>query len=105
MGKRSVTWLPGVGTRGELRLRGHFPIESLPRPPLVTIAVNGQVVDRFTPASANIDRSWTVAARDGQPNELTIEIDEVLNLARSGLGADSRDLGFQLKGLSWRPAP
>lgn len=105
MGSRSVTWLPAVPDRGELRLRGHFPLESLPRAPVVTIRMNGEVVDRFTPQQANVDRAYTVATRRGQPDELTIEIDEVLNLALAGISNDTRDLGFQLKGLSWRPAP
>jgi len=104
MGKHSVTTLPALPGRGHLRLRGHVPIDALPRPPVMTLRINGRPLDQFTVKVADVDRLYVIDTRPDAASELTIDLDEVLNLSGRGAGDDARDLGFQLKGLSWQPA-
>jgi hypothetical protein len=100
-----VTRLAPVADRGELRLRFYVPLDGVPKPPLVTVSFNGEVVERFIGRTAEVEKKWIVKSRRGQPNELTIETDQLVNPARAGLADDSRDLGLQLQALTWRAAP
>ena len=98
MSGHSVTTLPPIAGPGELRFRGHVPTDAVPRPPVLTVSVNGAVIDRFTVTNDDLDKRYVIDGRAGQPSVLTIDIDEVIHLP-----GDARILGFQLKGLSWRP--
>jgi hypothetical protein len=69
----------------------------------VTVSENGQMLERFAATAANLENTYVIDAR-GRQNELVIETDDAVNPARSGIGADARDLGLQLRGMSWRPA-
>jgi hypothetical protein len=104
MGRHSVTILPAVPGRGALRIRGHVPSDALPRPAVMTVRLNGQVLDQFAVPDDEVDRHYIVETRPGLASELTIDVDQALNLKQRGVTADARDLGFQLKGLSWQPA-
>jgi hypothetical protein len=64
----------------------------------MTVAVNGKVIDRFTVTDQDLDKRYVLDGRAGQPSVLTLDIDQVIHLPHDG-----RILGFQLKGLSWRP--
>jgi len=103
MGARSMTRLSAMPGRAELRLRFHLPTDGKHPFPVVTISLNGQIVDRFRPATAGVEKTYAVAGRGTTPNDLVIETDGVINLGRAGIAPDSRDLGIQLQELSWRP--
>src|SRR6266849_718756 len=98
MGARSMTRLSAMPGRAELRLRFHLPTDGKHPFPVVTISLNGQIVDRFRPATAGVEKTYAVAGRGTTPNDLVIETDGVINLARAGIAPDSRDLGIQLQG-------
>jgi len=104
MGRHSVTVLPALPGRGQLRIRGHVPIDALPRPPVMTLHIDGRPLDQFTVRVADLDRLYVIETRPDVASELTIDLDEVVNLSGRGASDDARDLGFQLKGLSWQPA-
>ena len=98
MGGHSTTILPPVAGRGELHFRGHVPVDAVPKPPVMSVAVNGSVIDRFTVSDQDLDKRYVLDGRAGQSLVLTLDIDQVIRLTDDG-----RSLGFQLKGLSWRP--
>lgn len=102
MGGRSTTLLPALHGSGELTLRFYVPLDALPRPPHVTITFNGTPVETFPAATSEIARTYTLASRTGAPNELRIETDGVVNPAQLGKGGDTRNLGLQLRGLTWK---
>ena len=99
MGRRSVTRLAPLSGRGTLRAKLYVPLDGLAKPPVITVAFNGAVLDRFTANTADIDKRWTVNSRQGQPNDLIIETDDVVKPP-----GDPRDLGLQLQALTWRVA-
>jgi len=99
MGRRSVTRLAPLAGRGTLRTKFYVPLDGLTKPPVVTVSFNGEVIERFTATTADIDKRWTVNSRQGQPNELVIETDGVVKP-----GGDPRELGLQLQALTWRVA-
>lgn len=102
MGRKSVTRLAPVGERGALRMKFYVPLDGLSKPPVVTVSFNGVVLERFTAATADVDKRWTVTSRQGQgqPNELIVETDEVVKPP-----GDPRELGLELLSLAWRAAP
>jgi hypothetical protein len=105
MGAKSMARLSAVSGRGELQVRFHFPSDRNRQFPVVTMSLNGQIVDRFHPATAAVEKTYTVAGRGRTPNLLVIETDRTVNLARAGIAPDDRDLGLQLLELSWHPLP
>jgi hypothetical protein len=105
MGARSMTRLSAVPGRAEIRVRFHLPTDGKHPFPVVTISLNGQIVDRFRPATAGVEKTYEVAGRGRTPNDLVLETDSVVNLSRAEIAPDRRDLGLQLQGLSWRPLP
>jgi MFS family permease len=105
MGPRSETRLSAVPGPARLHFDFHFPSDGKQSFPVVTISLNGQIVDRFRPADSAVEKTYTVAGRGNAPNDLVIETDGVVNLSRAGIAHDARDLGLELLGLSWRPLP
>ncbi|MGZ7040391.1 MAG: hypothetical protein ACXVH7_01240 [Thermoanaerobaculia bacterium] len=105
MGSRSATRLSAVPGRARLHFEFHFPSDGKQPFPIVTISLNGQIVDRFRPAASGVEKTYTVTGRGNAPNDLEIETDSVVNLSRAGIAHDARDLGLELLGLSWRPLP
>lgn len=102
MSGRSLTKLPALRGNGQLALALYVPLDALPKAPTVTVTFNGAVIDTFVASKSEMARSYSLASRDGAPNELRIETDGVVNPARMGKGGDSRDLGLQLRGLTWK---
>jgi hypothetical protein len=102
MGGRSTTLLPALQGRGELTMHFYVPLDALPQPPHVTITFNGAPIETFTASQSEIARTYVLPSRTGAPNELRIETDGVVNPARIGKGGDARDLGLQLRGLTWK---
>lgn len=100
-GRGSVLLPPAVGNSARLTLRGHVPIDGMPDPPAVTIAVDGKAIDRFVATEAVFERTYAVASRSDQPHELEIRVDRVVNPKRQGLGPDPRDLGMRLDAIAW----
>jgi hypothetical protein len=104
MGPASHTLLEPLAHRAQLGFRVTFPLQAEP-PPTLTVMLDGRVVDRFVPKSADVERLYVVDARSGVPDELVLSVDHVMNLSRSHRGADPRDLGMQLHSILWKAAP
>jgi hypothetical protein len=104
MTARSSTLLPPLSGRGVLSLRWYVPRHLEPRAPTVTVSLNGRVIDRVVCTTPTVNRSWTVDALAGRPNELLLDVDEMVNPARLGRGGDTRDLALRLERLSWKEA-
>jgi len=98
MGRRSVTILPPATGTTKLRLLFEMPGEILAMKPFVTVTLNGVVLERF-PAAAHVERDYKIEpARNGAVNILELETTQVLKS-----GDDPRDLGLQMRYLSWGP--
>ncbi|MEA2238512.1 MAG: hypothetical protein QOC81_3236 [Thermoanaerobaculia bacterium] len=100
MGQESHTLLGPVGSRALLGVSATFPLEFEPAP-MVTIAFNGMVIDRFLATQRDVNRSYVVTPR-GTPGELVISVDHSINLARLHRGPDPRELGLQLHNVTWK---
>jgi hypothetical protein len=105
MGHRSRTLLVRLNGHARLVLRLYVPLDALPSQPVLTVRLNGSVVDRFVAATSNIEKSWDVEARGDASNELTLETDRIVNPAAKGLRPDARDLGIRLEALEWLQRP
>lgn len=103
MGGQSTTYLPSMTGEGVLGMSFDVPLDAEPRKPIVTVVFNGTVIDRFQ-SEETMERRWTVASKNGGPNELIVEVDEVVNPIALHRGTDPRDLGLRLHSLSWRQA-
>jgi len=101
MGTESHTLLQSFGRRAQLGFRATFPIDAEPAP-TVTVTLDGNVVDRFVPTRADVERSYVVSSRSGAPDELVLSVDHVVNPARSHPGGDARNLGMQLHRIVWK---
>lgn len=104
MGPRSVTKLPPISGEAMLRLVFDVPDEVMPQPPVITVRLNGVVLDQFTAPAAHLSRDYAVTgAPDNGVNLLELETSRALNPAQQHMGNDTRDLGILLKMLSWGP--
>jgi hypothetical protein len=101
MAQRSVTELPPISGRGELWMRIFLPLDAA-RHPTVTVTFNGATIDRFVCTTAVVERTYHLDSRLGTPNELRLDVDQIVNPAREHLIDDGRDLGLQLRGIAWR---
>jgi len=98
MGARSLTNLPPATGPTKLRLLFDMPGEIIAQQPFVTVKLNGVVLERFA-AAAHIERDYKVTpAPNGALNVLELETTRVLKS-----GDDPRDLGLQMRYLSWGP--
>jgi len=104
MAQRSVTRLPPARGPQQLRLNFDIPDEIMNQHPVVTIRLNGVIVDSFPAPEAHLTRDYQVqpAAR-GAVNMLELQVDKSLNPARQHLGDDNRELGLLVRFLSWGP--
>jgi hypothetical protein len=102
MSGRSVTLLPPRGGPARLTLRFDVPVEHLGGAPVVTIEVDGRLLDRFV-AARTVARSYAIASGDA-PHALDITTSRTFNPARAGHSSDTRDLGLSLTALTWRSA-
>lgn len=101
MGARSATTLPPVGPRARLTLKFGIPSPLVRAAPVLTVALNGRVIDRVRCDTGEIAKSWDVDANANGANELVLSIDRVVNPLREHLGGDARDLGLRLDDYAW----
>jgi hypothetical protein len=101
MGTKSHTLLQPFGHPAQLGFRASFPIDAEPAP-TVTVTLDGNVVDRFVPKSADVERSYVVSSRNGAPDELVFSVDHAVTPARVHPGGDARSLGMQLHRILWK---
>jgi len=98
MGKQSTTTLPPAEGKSRLRLVFDLPGELIARRPVVTIRLNGAVLDRLE-GGPHFEHDYRVEAAPGHPNVLELETTEVWPPANG----DPRSLGIQVRYLSWGP--
>jgi hypothetical protein len=92
MPSHSETILPGGSAHLAVSL--YVPLDALHGAPNITVRMDGQVIDRFTATSPNIEREWNVRGRI-----LTIDTDRVAKPA-----SDPRVLGLRLNAIVWTTA-
>jgi hypothetical protein len=100
MGRTSTTWVPHLRGNGVLNLKLFVPLAARRRP-VLTVIFNGNVVDRVVCTAEEFERRYVLPSRGTGPNELRLEVDQVVNPAREHLADDGRDLGIELRGFSW----
>jgi hypothetical protein len=99
MSAHSVTNLPALSGATVLRIEARVPASLLVARAVVVITLNGQVIDRFIPASEEEDREYHVSpAPDGAPNMLELSTSQTFRK----LG-DSREVGLLVRCLSFGP--
>jgi hypothetical protein len=102
MGKRSVTELPPA--TGLTKLRLQFDVPEVPMHPTVTVTLNGVVLGHIVVDGPHMKRDYKVApAPNGANNVLVLETSRTLSPAQQHVGDDPRELGLQLRFLSWGP--
>lgn len=100
----AVARLPPEKEPAILRLQFRIPIELLPSKPEITVVVNGAIIDRWRAGEETQDRDYHVEpAPGGAPNTLELSIERTVNPAAQHTGSDGRDLGLQVRYLSWGP--
>jgi hypothetical protein len=104
MGRTAGILLSSLPRPGELRMSFYVPVDTTPRPPLVTVTWNGSVIDRIRATKPDLDLHYVLPSRVGLPNEFMVSVDVWPNPKRDGTGQDSRDLGLKLQSMSWRSA-
>ncbi len=103
MSAHSVTRLPPGSGPSVLHLLFSVPIELVPQHPIITITMNGTVIDRFAASQEKNERDYDVTPAPGGANLLELSIDRTLNPAAIGVGTDARDLGLLVRFLSFGP--
>jgi hypothetical protein len=98
MGREGHLLLGPLGHRARLGFTVTFPLDAEPAP-TVTVMLDGNVVDRFVPKSADVERSYLVSSRSNAPDELVLSVD---HSSRAHPGGDPRDLGMQLHRVLWK---
>lgn len=104
MGRRSLTELPPVSGPARLQMDVQFPLDTLLTIPVVTISLNGVVLDRFAASKYQLKREYGISGNVNRINQLIIETTEAVNPLQRGLADDPRDLGLLLRSISWGPA-
>ncbi len=99
MGKHSTTTLPSAEGMMKLRLNLNLPGELISRHPVITVRLNGAVLDRVSTVT-HFERDYKVSPAAGnRANVLELETTEVLQQP----DGDPRALGIQVRYLSWGP--
>lgn len=101
MGHEGHLLLGPLGHRARLGFTATFPLDAEPAPS-VTVMLDGNVVDRFVPKSADVERTYDVQSRGGTPDELVLSVDHAVNPSRTHPGGDPRELGMQLHRIVWK---
>jgi hypothetical protein len=96
MQQTSTTLLPPVGKSGLLVLRFHIPLNSLPRPPKMTLMWNRAEIEQKIVSELDNERRYILPSRTDGPNECRIVLDEAAHTKD-----DPREFGLQLTGVSW----
>jgi Dolichyl-phosphate-mannose-protein mannosyltransferase len=101
-GSRGVILLPPVTGEALLRLEFMVRSEMVPEHPMVTVMLNGTIVEQFASGEETTVKEWRVIpAPNGAPNTLVLSIDKVYNAVKRHTGDDPRDLGIGLHFLSF----
>ncbi len=104
MGKEGVVELPALPGNGRLAVKFYVPVVSLPTPPTIQVFFNDELVERIVATGAHLERTWILASRPKEPNELRIVTSATAVPSQTGSGSpDGRQLGLQLRGFRWRP--
>jgi hypothetical protein len=98
MAGRSVTVLPPAGPRARLALTFSIPTPLVAQQPLLTVTLNGRLLDRVRCTAETASKTWDVDADGNAPNELVLSIDRVIKPP-----GDARELGLRLDAYSWTP--
>jgi hypothetical protein len=101
MARRSRMLLAPIRGKARLHLRLREPDGLIPLAPRIALFFNGTPLAEIRSANGLISGTWSVLARDSEPNELIIEVDRVFNARRQRQGQDDRDLGLKLDEMSW----
>lgn len=104
MGARSTTTLPPRHGAGRLWVQFSVPLDVLKTPPLVTVELDGKVLDQFAASETETSRIYTADRTTEGLTTLVLTTNRTFNPARLGLSGDSRDLGLRVKRLTWRDA-
>lgn len=105
MNRTSVARMESFGhDQGELRLSFHVPLDTMKRPPLLTIRWNETMIEQrqLTAKDMDIDLRYVLASRPDAPNELHVTVDQSVNPMRLGISKDNRDFGLMLTAFSWK---
>lgn len=92
MGAKGRALLPGIAGRGEFLLR----MTSMTERPVVTIRLNGAILDRFIPPNREFERRYVIDSRR-ETEDVLIEVSRTEKAP-----GDPRDLGLMLRGYGWR---
>ena len=98
MARRSSAMLPAAGPRARLALTFEIPSPLVPAAPLLTVQLNGRVVDRVRCTAVTTSKWWDVDANANGPNELVLSVDRALKPE-----GDVRELGLRLDDYAWTP--
>ena len=101
MGRRARIVLQPIAGGGELRFSAGVPIDAEP-PPRLTVTIDGRAVDDFVAATGSFTRRYAIAP-SAAAHEVVFDVSGAVNPARQHLGGDTRDLGMQLRTISWTP--
>jgi hypothetical protein len=68
----------------------------------MTVTIDGRVVDSFVANQASFTKRYNLPPSDAA-HEVVFDLSNAVNPARQHLGGDTRDLGLQLRTISWSP--
>jgi hypothetical protein len=101
MGTHARIELHAIPAGGALRINAAVPID-IETPPTVTVSIDGRPVDRFLAAEHDFSREYRVPPSP-DAHVVAFDLDHAVNPARRHLGGDGRDLGLQLRSITWQP--
>ena len=101
MGRRARVVLQPIAGGGELRFSAGVPIDA-EAPPLVTVTIDGRVADNFVATAGSFTRRYALPPSSAA-HEVVFAVSGAVNPARQHRGGDTRDLGMQLRTISWTP--
>jgi len=101
MGRRARLVLQPIAGGGELRFSAGVPIDA-EAPPTVTVTIDGRAADNFVATAGSFTRRYTLPPSDAA-HEVVFGVSNAINPAREHRGGDTRDLGMQLRSISWTP--
>jgi hypothetical protein len=101
MRSRGMLILESIPAGGELRFTAFFPIDH-EAPPEVIVTIDGAEAGRFIANKAVMSCAYRVPP-SAAGHEVVFTVSSVVNPARQHFAADSRDLGMQIRTISWQP--
>jgi hypothetical protein len=98
MSGHSTTLLPASSGPATLHIELRFTPALMAIHPVTVVALNGKVLDRFTPSAEEEDREYHVTSAPRGPNTLDLSTSQTIRKP-----GDSRELGMSVKSLSFGP--